>query len=181
MTTSNATIGFWRRVVSLIYESLLLLAIWFIASFIFHLVFRDPTAVYFRPLFQFYLLVVTGYYFTWFWTRGGQTLAMQTWKMRVITVDGYRLKMRQAMARYLLAVSGTLFPGVASAIFFFWVSGGNMALGVAGGILFSGLGFLWAFFDRDHQYLHDRLAGTQIVKVEESASNAGGPNPKKLS
>jgi len=162
----NATLGFWRRVVSLIYESLLLLAIWFIASLIFHLIFRDPNAAYFRPLFQLYLMVITGYYFTWFWARGGQTLAMQTWKMRVVTADGERLSMRQAIARYLLAVSGTLFLGVGGAILFFWATGGNLSFGVTGGILFSGFGFLWAFFDRDRQYLHDRLAGTRIVRVE---------------
>lgn len=166
MTTTNATIGFWRRVVSLIYESLLLLAVIFIASFIFHLVFRDPNTAYFRPLYQLYLMVIIGYYFTWFWAREGQTLAMQTWKMRVVTTDGKRLNMRQAIARYLLAVSGTLFPGVGGAIFFFWVMGENPFFGVVGGFLFSGSGFLWAIVDRDHQYLHDRLAGTQIVKVD---------------
>lgn len=139
MTNVNATLGFWRRVVSLIYEFLLLLGILFVASFVFHLVFRDPTAVYFRPLFQSYLLVTMGYYFTWFWTRGGQTLAMQTWKMRVVTAGGKKLNMRQAIVRYLLAVAG---------------------------ILFFGCGLLWAIFDRNHQYLHDRLAGTKIVKVE---------------
>lgn len=137
---TNTKLGFWRRVVSLIYESLLLLAVLFIASFIFHLIFRDPTAAYFRPLFQLYLLVVMGYYFTWFWTRGGQTLAMQTWKMRVVTIDGKKLNRRQAIIRYLLAVVG---------------------------ILFFGCGLLWAIFDKKHLYLHDRLAGTQIVKVEE--------------
>lgn len=137
---TNTKIGFWRRVVSLIYESLLLLAVLFIASFIFHLIFRDPTAAYFRPLFQLYLLVVMGYYFTWFWTRGGQTLAMQTWKMRVVTTDGKKLNQRQAIIRYLSAVVG---------------------------ILFFGCGLFWAIFDRKHLYLHDRLAGTQIVKVED--------------
>ena len=111
-------------------------------------------------------MVITGYYFTWFWARGGQTLAMQTWKMRVVTADGRRLNMRQAIARYLLAVSGTLFLGVGGAILFFWATGGDLFFGVTGGILFSGFGFLWAIFDRDHQYLHDRLAGTRIVKVE---------------
>ena len=137
---TNTIIGFWRRVVCLIYESLLLLAVMFIASFIFHLVFRDPTAAYFRPLFQLYLLFIMGYYFTWFWTRGGQTLAMQTWKLRVVTTDGKKLNNRQAIVRYLLAVAG---------------------------ILFFGCGLLWAIFDRNHQYLHDRLTDTQIVKVED--------------
>ncbi|MCW5602716.1 RDD family protein [Nitrosomonas sp.] len=135
----NSTPRFWRRTLSMFYDFLLLLAIWFIASFIFHLVFRDTTAVYFRPLFQFYLLFVAGIYFIWFWTHGGQTLAMQTWKMRVVTSSGQRLTTRQAITRYLLAVIG---------------------------ITFFGFGIMWALFDRDRQYLHDRLAGTRIVNVE---------------
>ena len=32
--------GFWRRLLSMIYESLILIAVLFIASFIFHLVFQ---------------------------------------------------------------------------------------------------------------------------------------------
>ena len=136
---SHATFGFWRRTVSLLYESLLLLAVIFVASFIFHLIFRDPDAAYFRPLYQFYLLIIMGYYFTWFWINGGQTLAMQTWKMRVVTTDGNPLNKSKATTRYLLATVG---------IFFF------------------GIGLLWALFDRDHQFLHDRLAGTKIIKVE---------------
>ena len=136
---TNSTPRFWRSTLSMFYDFLLLLAIWFIASFIFHLVFRDTNAVYFRPLFQFYLLFVAGIYFIWFWTHGGQTLAMQTWKMRVVTSSGQRLTTRQAITRYLLAVIG---------------------------ITFFGFGIMWALFDRDRQYLHDRLAGTRIVNVE---------------
>lgn len=124
----------------MIYELLLLLAVLFIASFLFHLIFRDTQAVYFKPLFQFYLLAVMGYYFTWFWTRGGQTLAMQTWKMRVVTAEGRTLTMKQAIIRYTLAVIG---------IFLF------------------GCGIIWALFDRDHQFLHDRLAGTRIIKLQQ--------------
>jgi uncharacterized RDD family membrane protein YckC len=131
--------GFWRRVVSMIYESLLLLAVLFIAGVIFHLVFRDTTSLFFRPAFQLYLLLVAGTYFTWFWTHGGQTLPMQTWKFRVISADGERLTFKQALARYLFAVIG---------IFLF------------------GCGILWALFDREGQFLHDRLAGTRIVKYE---------------
>jgi len=131
-------LGFWRRIVCLLYEFLILLAIIFIASFIFHLVFRDAGASYFRPLYQFYLLLVMGYYFIWFWTHGGQTLAMQTWKMRIVTSEGQKLDNRKATIRYLLAVMG---------------------------ILFLGAGFLWALIDREHQYLHDRLAGTRLVKI----------------
>lgn len=134
--------GFWRRLVSMIYESLLLAAILFIAGFIFHLIFRDTSSIFFRPAFQLYLLLVAGTYFSWFWTHGGQTLPMQTWKFRVISADGKQLSLKQAIARYLFAVIG---------IFFF------------------GCGVIWALFDRDRQFLHDRLAGTRMVKLVDKA------------
>lgn len=130
--------GFWRRMLALTYESLLLLGVWFIAAFLFHLVFRDTTAEYFRPLFQFYLLIVGGIYFIWFWTHGGQTLAMQTWKLCLVSASGEKVTTQQAMARYLMAVIG---------------------------ISFLGLGLLWALFDRDRQFLHDRVAGTRIIRL----------------
>ena len=151
---TNSAPKFRRRLLSLTYESFLLLAVLMIAGVIFHLVIRDTEAVYFMPLFQFYLLVVMGTYFIWFWTHGGQTLAMQTWKMRVVNAEGNKLEIKQAIVRYLLAVSIVLLFTVA----------GVLLLGVAG-VLFFCVGFMWALFDRDKQFLHDRLAGTRIVEI----------------
>ena len=123
----------------MLYESLILVAVLFITGLLFHLVFRDTNSLFFRPAFQLYLLIVGGIYFTWFWTHGGQTLPMQTWKLRVVNADGGRVYLKQALARYLFAVIG---------IFFF------------------GCGILWALFDREGLFLHDRLAGTRIVRIE---------------
>jgi uncharacterized RDD family membrane protein YckC len=134
--------GLGRRLLSMLYEFLILIAVLFIASFVFHLVFRDTSSLLFRPGLQLYLLMIAGTYFTWFWTHGGQTLPMQTWKLRVISASGDRVYLKQALARYLFAVIG---------IFFF------------------GGGIVWALFDRDRQFLHDRLAGTRIVRLEGKA------------
>lgn len=129
--------GFWRRMLSISYEFILLLAVWFIAAFLFHLIFSNTTAGYFRPLFQFYLLCVGGIYFIWFWTHGGQTLAMQTWRMRLVSRNGEKVTTQQAMVRYLVAIIG---------------------------ISFLGFGLLWALVDRDRQFLHDKVAGTRIIR-----------------
>lgn len=152
---TNSTPKLRRRLLSLIYEFFLLLAVLMIAGVIFHLIIRDTEAAYFMPLFQFYLLIVMGTYFVWFWTHGGQTLAMQTWKMRVVAANGNKLEIRQAIVRYLLVVASVLLFAV----------GGVLLLGVAG-VMFFCIGFLWATFDRDKQFLHDRLAGTRVVIVE---------------
>lgn len=153
-----------RKVICLIYESLILLAVVFIASLIFHLIFRDTQADYFKPLFQLYLFVVVGYYCTWFWTHGGQTLAMQTWKIRIVTVEGGTLTIQRAIARYLCTLIGILFFVVIDLIVPFEFI--NKLHLVLISFVFFGFGFFWAIFDRDHQFLHDRLVGTRIVKLE---------------
>ena len=92
-----------------------------------------------RPLLQLYLVGLAGAYFVCQWLRGGQTLAMKTWGLRLVPRHEGALTLGQALQRYCIALAGLL------------------ALGA---------GFAWALFDRDHQFLHDRLAGTRIVKDE---------------
>jgi uncharacterized RDD family membrane protein YckC len=137
-TIESSIPGFWRRLISMIYELLLLIAVLFIAGLIFHLIFHDTNSPFFKIAFQLYLLSVAGIDLIWFWTHGGQTLAMQTWKLRVISADGKKISILQAIARYLFAVTS---------------------------ISFFGCGILWALFDRDRQFLYDRLAGTRIINV----------------
>ena len=95
----------------LIYDFLLFLAIWFVASLIFIMIVQDTNFAYFKPIYQFYSLSVIGIYFIWFWTHGGQTLAMQTWKMRVVAKNGTALTMKQAITRYIFAVIGITSSG----------------------------------------------------------------------
>jgi len=123
-----------RRLASMLYESLVLGAVMFVAALIFILL-RNPQAPGAMPFFQVYLLLVMLGYFSWFWTHGGQTVAMRAWRFRVESADGRPLRFAQACLRFVLA----------------WVS------------LISVVGLLWAWFDRDQQFLHDRLAGTRLV------------------
>ena len=134
----TSTPGLWRRILCMIYEILLLIAVLFIAGFIFHLIYHDTDSPYFRPVFQLYLLSVAGIYLIWFWTHGGQTLAMQTWKIRVISSNGESISIWQSIARYFFAVTS---------------------------ISFFGCGIIWAFFDREGQFLYDRLAGTKVINA----------------
>jgi uncharacterized RDD family membrane protein YckC len=129
----------WRRGLSLGYEILLLVAVLFVGALPFVLAAGAADRVTARPLFQLYLVALTAVYFVWQWRRGGQTLAMKTWRIRVVTREGAPLDWARAAQRYLFALAGTL---------------------LAGG------GFLWALADRDGLFLHDRLAGTKIVRSE---------------
>jgi len=95
-----------------------------------------------RLVFQAYVLAVCGAYFVFCWVRSGQTLPMKTWRIRLVTEQGKPVAVGRAFQRYVLAVP----------------------------IVLSGIGVLWALVDRDRQFLHDRLAKTRIVRVEQQKS-----------
>jgi uncharacterized RDD family membrane protein YckC len=123
----------------MLYEALLAFAIAFLAGIAFYSAAEGRLAGEMRFLFQIYLFLVLGVYFIACWSRGGRTLAMQTWRMRVVRRDGASIGVGRAALRYALA----------------WVSLASF-----------GAGFLWACVDSDRQFLHDRLAGTRIVMID---------------
>jgi uncharacterized RDD family membrane protein YckC len=130
--------SFGRRLGSLCYEALLLIAILFLAGWL-YLAIKPflPSAVE-HLIFQVYLAAVCGIYFVYCWSHSGQTLPMKTWRIRVVTRQGAAVSTQKAALRFALSL---------------------LSVALAGG------GFLWAFFDRDGQFLHDRLAATRLVEA----------------
>ena len=117
-----------------------------------------------RNALQIFVFVVFGIYFVWFWAKG-QTLAMKTWDIRVVSESGLALTQKQALLRYVLSWLWFLPPLAAS-----WALGLS---GKEGGFLTMGWVVLWAFLARFHpsrQFWHDAWAGTRLVtwKAPES-------------
>ena len=109
---------------------------------------------------QVWQFLVLGGYFGWFWVHGGQTLAMKTWRVRVVTRDGSPLGWMRALARYVLAWLWFL-PGLAVA----WLIGAQSWMLMLIPLLNV---VLWAAavrLDADRQFLHDRIAGSRLVDV----------------
>lgn len=131
--------GIARRLASMLYESLVVFAILLIGFLLPQILFFAYGLGTSNRLLWLHVLALLMLYFVWFWLHGGQTLPMKTWKLRLASADGQALRPLQAILRYLAA----------------WPS-----------ILFFGIGVLWAVFDKDRQFLHDRIAGTHIVFVD---------------
>lgn len=133
------TAGLLRRITSMAYDTLLLagvLVVFFLLPQTLLGVFTGIAAS--RWVVWLHLIVLLMVYFGWFWLHGGQTLAMRTWKIQVVDINGGPLRPLQAVFRYLVA----------------WFS-----------ISCAGIGILWSLFDRDKQFLHDRLADTRLVSI----------------
>lgn len=125
-----------RRLASMLYEALLLAAVMYFAGFVFVAATHNAQTPGMRHLLQAYLLAVSACYFLWFWLHGGQTLAMKTWRLKLVSADGRRPTPNQCALRFIAAMLG---------------------IGLAGA------GILWALVDRERQFLHDRLAGTRLI------------------
>jgi uncharacterized RDD family membrane protein YckC len=152
----------WLRFASMIYEVVLLFGVVFIASYALLSAARwtYPLPDAKRWVLQAFLFVVIGAYFAWCWSRGGQTLAMKSWGLKVVDRDGRSLPLKRAALRYLL--SWHLFVPSLIAIALFQ---SHAAIDLA--IFFGGfcLMLFTAFLDPQRQLLHDRWLGSRVVRA----------------
>lgn len=130
------TPGIGRRLLSLVYELLLLTAVILLAAGLATALTTITGSGHARTLTQLSVAVMTLAYFVWQWHSRGQTLPMKTWHMRLETTGGLRVPVARALLRSILCIP-------------------------CYGLL--GVTVLWALIDRDGQFLHDRLAGTRLV------------------
>lgn len=170
--------GLWRRFASALYEGILLFGVMFITAFLFSalLQFRIAAGGPMSYLFQVYMFGMIGVYFVWCWTHGGQTLPMKTWKFRLVASAG-PLSARRAWLRYTLAWLGPLTGLVAYKLAVEtsgWGSGGISLAAFWIALPFMLLNWLWAYVDRDRQFLHDRLAGTRLETIDPAPAPRPG-------
>jgi uncharacterized RDD family membrane protein YckC len=91
----------------MLYEALLIFAVAFFAAWLFFFASggRDATRGVLRIELQLFILAVLAAYFVWCWLRGGQTLAMRAWRIRLVDVTPGRAVLRFILALALLPVS----------------------------------------------------------------------------
>lgn len=140
----RALVG-WR-LLALFYDLWPALALWFALAFAFALGYtvtghgpRENIAPFsaLQWLLWFACWFATGLYATTSWRRGGQTLGMRPWRLRVTGLAGAPPAHRALWLRYAV---GTV------------------------SLLVAGLGFWWAWFDRGRLTWHDRASGTRLVR-----------------
>jgi uncharacterized RDD family membrane protein YckC len=139
MTPELPPPGFLRRLGAMFYDGLLLLALLMMLSYPYvWLTGGAKPGLLVKTLYQLYLLAICFFYYAGFWVRGGQTLGLRTWRMKLTSNIGGPITWALAFKRF---VSG-------------WLS-----------LLCLGLGFLWMLYDRDKLAWHDRLSGTKLIQL----------------
>lgn len=163
---SGATPSLLRRMACFVYEATLLFGLglipgvvgaWFVAQTGQRHPLQGETAL------QVFALLFYGVYFVWFWAARGQTLAMQTWRIRLVNTSGGTVSQGRALARYAACCVAWFLPAtvVAKAAHLGpWHSLAATAMGIAAYALL-------ALAEPGRQFWHDRLCGTRLVDVRD--------------
>jgi uncharacterized RDD family membrane protein YckC len=136
---TDSPAGFWRSLAALVYDLILLLGILFAATFLL-LLFRSGSPLEPKSLpYTFYLMGVSVFFFSWFWTHGGQTLGMRAWRIQLVATDGSPIQWGQCIIRCVIAfVSMGLF----------------------------GIGYLWMLFDPKRRSWQDLVSKTHVIRIK---------------
>lgn len=131
------------RIAAAIYDLFPLLGLWMLSAGAVLLAFHGAVDIAHPPLayrsaLRLALLVVTAAYFSISWSRGGQTIGMRAWRLRVVGAGGKSLPWLRALLRFAVALV---------ALF---------ALGI---------GFAWCLLDRDRRGWHDLAARSLVVRL----------------
>jgi uncharacterized RDD family membrane protein YckC len=132
--------GLPRRLAAMFYDGLLLLALLLVTTALAVAANRGEAIPSDSWLFPMVLVLVWAGFYVGFWSRGGQTLGMRAWRLRLVTRAGAPVGPPRALLRLAAAVLSAL-P--------------------------LGLGYLWVLLDRDRLAWHDRLSGTRLVVLEK--------------
>ncbi|MDT8895392.1 RDD family protein [Halomonas sp. I1] len=147
--------GLGRRLGAMCYDGLLILAIWIGLAAIHVLASRlllglpaERLGVGVIQVMSLRGLLLFGAFafFAFFWMRGGMTLGMQAWRLRVQTTEGKAIGLRQSLVRYLV---------------------GALSWGIFG------LGHLWVLFDAERRSWADIASGTRVVVLPGKPRKGG--------
>jgi uncharacterized RDD family membrane protein YckC len=148
-----------RRLICLVYEAFLVTAVlmagFLVFSFLSAFLNEQAKLIVSRIV----LFVVAGAYFIKSWTGSGHTLAMKTWRIKVVKVGYADVPLKAAFWRYVFAW-GWVLPALLVCYVLGIHGKGQIAGAVAIGIVAWGM---TAFLDKDRQFLHDKLAGTRLI------------------
>ena len=139
--------GLLRRIGAMLYDTLLLAALLFLATIPF-IALRggEPVETGDNVLYRIVLLLVIYGFFVGFWSRTGRTLGMQSWRLQLETADGEIPSVARASVRFAAALL-SWFP--------------------------LGLGFFWQLWDPQRLAWHDRISKTRLVYYPKEVDAAG--------
>lgn len=135
-----------RHLVSMVYDALLVIALIFVVNGLalgVAVQLSDGEQEVLNPQIgqALFVLCFVAFYSA-FWLKDGQTLGMQAWRIKLVSLEGGDPTFSQALLR---------------------IAGAALSAGCLG------LGYIWKLFDRNKRYWHDYISGTELVLLPKSS------------
>lgn len=157
--------GLGRRLAAFVYEGLLLFGVVMAAGWLYGGLTQQRHALQGRTGLQAFVFLVLAVYFVWFWSHGGQTVALKAWRLRLERSDGTPISQPRALARYL--ASWLWFMPSLLAVH---LADLHSVAAIATTVIVGALGYAaTSFLHPQRQFLHDALCGTRIVAASRPA------------
>lgn len=172
-----------RRICVGLYEMLMLLGVWALGYLVPSLALGVMLEIQVPPWLAFgHVYLLFGLYFVWYWTNTGQTLAMQTWRVKMVNLSGKDLNRSQALIRFAIG-SLWLIPAVIIYGAYKLLLGYPMGNWPTLELLFVMALFFWpltCLLDQNNQLgkqsLADRLAKTRLIQLPKSPIDEVNPS-----
>ena len=125
------------RLAAFAYDGLLVLGIWFVLGIIFVAINDGEHVDKHNPFLPSLMFIALFWFNTHFWRRGGQTLGMRAWRLRLLNDNPGPLTLMQCLVRFLVSLASFLLVG---------------------------LGYFWVWLDKDGLSWHDRYSNTRVIR-----------------
>ncbi len=142
-----------RRLAAILYDGLISIALLMVTTGIYMAIsaslfgvenyktLNDAGNTTHDPLLSSILFIVLFLFYGFFWTKNGQTLGMQVWRIRIQNADGSSIRWLQALLRFMVAIIS---------------------------MLCLGLGYVWILFDNAKMSWQDRVSDSYVMEIPKN-------------
>ena len=146
--TSDIDCPLWRRFAAIVYDTILLGCLVFLAWQPVPLLPDDIYPALGRTIRLAYLLTICFLFFGWFWCHGGQTMGMRAWRIKLVATESS-------------SQSETGLPAVT------WRAAWVRFISAMLSWAIIGMGFIWALFHHDKLTWHDLFSHTKLIVLSK--------------
>ena len=162
------TPGIARRLACFFYEGVLLFGVVMVSGWLYSTLTQQRHAMIGRHGLQAFLFIALAIYFVSFWSRGGQTVAMKTWHIRLVDRHGRPVSQWRALARYFLCWLWFV-PALATV----WLADLRDLASIFGATAVGVIAYaMLAWLHPERQFWHDAACGTRLVTWRPNAGAA---------
>lgn len=159
----------FKRLLAAFYDSLLILASLFFATLLTLPFTKGEIAAENNIYMSIYLFSVVIIFYGWFWTHGGQTLGMRSWKQKLISLNGKAVSWQQSFFRVLTGAPAWILFLVSLLLWLFpEKTHATKHLASIPAWLIVIVSFIWILLDNRSGSWRDKITGTQVISTENN-------------